>query len=152
MTVSVEESTAGLLSDETGASDLTNANIKYTKEELCTAVCLCDMLALGEYMRDYFVKRVRRVLSKACISIGIAHGLCIETILGNHGHPFCIHGAAVSKARYIAECVQFNSIGISDAADHIHTKLKAVLDRLVNYGSCNLDKMKERFAGKKTLL
>lgn len=152
MTVSVEESTAGLLSDETGASDLTNANIKYTKEELCTAICLCDMLALGEYMRDYFVKRVRRVLSKACISIGIAHGLCIETILGNHGHPFCIHGAAVSKARYIAECVQFNSIGISDAADHIHTKLKAVLDRLVNYGSCNLDKMKERFAGKNPTL
>lgn len=148
MTVSMEESIAGMFGNEVNANDFAHMDVKYTKEDLCTAICLCDILALGEYMRDYFVKRVKRVLPRAYISIGIAHGLCIETVLGNYGCPFCVHGAAVSSARYIAECVQPNGIGISDAADRIHMKLKAVLERLINYDSYDLDKMKERFAGK----
>ena len=148
VTVSMEDSIAEMFGNEVDANDCAHMDVKYTKEDLCTAICLCDILALGEYMRDYFVKRVKRVLPRAYISIGIAHGLCIETVLGNYGCPFCVHGAAVSSARYIAECVQPNGIGISDAADRIHMRLKAVLERLINYDSYDLDKMKERFAGK----
>lgn len=150
-TISMDESAAGIFNDNNDGNDdseVVHMNIKYTKEDLYAAICLSDLLTLSEYMRNYFVNRARKVLPQAYISIGIAHGLCIETILGNHGRPFCVHGAAVSKARYIAECVQPNNIGISDAAESIHVKLKNILERLISHDSYNLDKIKEKLTGK----